>query len=253
MNINKHSINTEITSSTSVNKWVQSLSSGSLFAILANTNGAHGVKAWYEYDGSVTPFGLYSNTRYAEWRAVMPVLVPVARYSRFLLWVEKESANHRGWGWLGSSSLSTEKIATQLRNLMQVNMPEGNTVFFRYWDAGFFSHHVNYYGDEWGKILPAFSDYWLNGKTHHLITSPESVPQHRFPLSIPPDLIDAMNKLNNMPLVLNALKMISEVYPERILNWPEKQLTRRLSQLLTPELCSKNDWLSIVMSELERA
>jgi hypothetical protein len=151
----------------------QSVASGSLFAILANTNGAHGVKAWYKYDGSVTPFGLYSNTRYAEWRAVMPVLVPVARYSRFLLWVEKESANHRGWGWLGSSSLSTEKIATQLRNLMQVNMPEGNTVFFRYWDAGFFLI-MSIIMVMNGEKLPVFSDYWLNGETHHLTTSPRA-------------------------------------------------------------------------------
>lgn len=236
-----------------MNHWVNSITStGSLFAVLASTNGAEGIKAWYEYDGSATPFGLYSGTPYAEWRAVMPMLVPVARYSRFLLWVEKESVNHRGWGWLGRSVLSSEHIAAQLHNLLQVKMPEGNTVFFRYWDASFFSYHVQFYGDEWGKILPAFSDYWLNGKAHHVTPFADSAPTHLFPLCIPQNLINIMNESNNMPLVLNALQTIKEYYPDRISQWPEKQLIKRLGQLLTPHLAKQDNWLNVVMSELDR-
>lgn len=252
MNIITEPINGENDSWATVNKWVNSASAGTLFAVLASTNGARGIKAWYEYDSSATPFGLYSGTPYSEWRDVMPVLVPVPRYSRFLLWVTKESVNHRGWGWLGISACSLEQIAAQFRNLVQVKMPDGKIVFFRYWDALFFSQHIHFFGDTWGNILPAFSDYWLNGETHHITTSADCVPQCLFPLNIPQSLIDGMNQLNNMPLVLNALKIIGEQYPDRILTWPEKQLTKRLGQLLTPDLAKQDNWLSIIISELDK-
>ncbi|CAI2096441.1 Uncharacterised protein [Serratia fonticola] len=46
--------------------WVSETTGPQLYAILANTNSAQGIKAYYQENGSHTPFGLYANTPYAN-------------------------------------------------------------------------------------------------------------------------------------------------------------------------------------------
>ncbi|ERK15654.1 hypothetical protein L580_3300 [Serratia fonticola AU-P3(3)] len=49
-----------------VQDWVRNTAGTPLYAILANTHGAQGIKAYYREDGSRTPHGLYANTPYAN-------------------------------------------------------------------------------------------------------------------------------------------------------------------------------------------
>ncbi|MFV8861140.1 DUF4123 domain-containing protein, partial [Serratia fonticola] len=80
-----------------VQDWARNTSGTPLYAVLANTNGAQGIKAYYREDGSRTPYGLYANTPYANWFEVMPVLVPLTDGSPFLHWVAETPL--RNWGW----------------------------------------------------------------------------------------------------------------------------------------------------------
>ncbi|MDQ7212775.1 DUF4123 domain-containing protein, partial [Serratia fonticola] len=86
-----------------VQDWARNTSGTPLYAVLANTNGAQGIKAYYREDGSRTPYGLYANTPYANWFEVMPVLVPLTDGSPFLHWVAETPL--RNWGWLARSPL----------------------------------------------------------------------------------------------------------------------------------------------------
>ncbi len=110
-----------------VQDWARNTSGTPLYAVLANTNGAQGIKAYYREDGSRTPYGLYANTPYANWFEVMPVLVPLTDGSPFLRWVAETPL--RNWGWLARSPLPQVDLAAHLAGLTQVIMPGGKAVF----------------------------------------------------------------------------------------------------------------------------
>ncbi|WP_447870499.1 DUF4123 domain-containing protein, partial [Serratia fonticola] len=93
-----------------VQDWVRNTAGTPLYAILANTHGAQGIKAYYREDGSRTPHGLYANTPYANWFEVMPVLVQLNEGSPFLRWVAETPL--RNWGWLARSPLPQAALAT---------------------------------------------------------------------------------------------------------------------------------------------
>ena len=143
--------------------WLKNTAGTPLYAVLANTNGAEGIKAYYREDGSRTPFGLYANTQYANWFEVMPVLVQINDGSPFLRWVAETPL--RNWGWLARSPLPQATITEHLVGLTQVIMPSGKAVFFRYWDGQYLPGHIDYYGNQWRDILPVFSDS-PGGRSH---------------------------------------------------------------------------------------
>lgn len=120
-----------------IQQWLNSswVPGSSLWAIVTRTNGAPGLKAWYELDGSATPAGLYRGTAYEQWHAVQPLLIKVGRYSPFLQWVEKTDSSL--WGWLAISHLNEKAITDHLRALTQIILPDGNTVFFATGTAAF--------------------------------------------------------------------------------------------------------------------
>ncbi|WP_445612016.1 DUF4123 domain-containing protein [Hafnia alvei] len=123
--------------------WIKNTeTSGSrLYAILASTNGGAALKAYYALDGKHTPQGLYADTPYANWYPVMPMLVELSPYSPFLTWVEEHATP--AWGWLARSPLIESVIAQHLAGLTQVLMPNGQAVFFRYWDGRYLSSISN--------------------------------------------------------------------------------------------------------------
>ncbi|VEI61960.1 Uncharacterised protein [Serratia fonticola] len=122
-----------------VQDWARNTSGTPLYAVLANTNGAQGIKAYYREDGSRTPYGLYANTPYANWFEVMPVLVPLTDGSPFLRWVAETPL--RNWGWLARSPLPQVDLAAHLAGLTQVIMP-GVKRCFSATGMGVFCRHI---------------------------------------------------------------------------------------------------------------
>ncbi|KAA0263909.1 DUF4123 domain-containing protein [Hafnia alvei] len=236
----------------SVSRWIKNTeTSGSrLYAILASTNGGAALKAYYALDGKHTPQGLYADTPYANWYPVMPMLVELSPYSPFLTWVEEHATP--AWGWLARSPLTESVIAQHLAGLTQVLMPNGQAVFFRYWDGRYFKQHLEFIGDKWHTVLPAFSDYWVDGKTFTCsIDNDADIPTSPW-WHIPPELIEKMAAKNPEPQVNNLLQMLREEHPMIYARWAEPVLRQRLNLLITPERRQRADFIQRIITELEK-
>ncbi|WP_025122957.1 MULTISPECIES: DUF4123 domain-containing protein [unclassified Serratia (in: enterobacteria)] len=216
-----------------VQDWVRDTAGTPLYAILANTNGAEGIKAYYREDGSRTPYGLYANTPYANWFEVMPVMVQLNEGSPFLRWVAETPL--RNWGWLARSPLPQAALAAHLAGLTQVIMPSGKAVFFRYWDGRFLPAYLHYFGDGWRTILPAFSDYWVNGE---VFTCPVD-PTAQAPVSpwwqVPQGMVDSLLDEDPSPLIANLLTWLRENEFELYQAVPEPVL-RQIAMRLYPQV-----------------
>lgn len=213
--------------STSVQGWLNSSLSpeNTLWAILASTNGAPGLKAWYELDGSATPVGLYRGTAYAQWHSVQPSLIKVGRYSNFLQWVEKTDSTL--WGWLAISPLDEKTITDHLCGLTQIILPEGNTAFFRYWDGRFLLPHITWSPPEWQKVLPVFSSYWINGKTVHTEVNAD-IPARPAPWwNIPGEIIEHLNDPPSSAPVANIVRWLKETYPALYTRYSEQRIVQK--------------------------
>jgi hypothetical protein len=104
-----------------------------LFAIFSNASAAEPFNAWQRSISVQAPSPIWADTAYAEWEPVMPYVGIVAAGSEFLEWVA--STESRDWGWLAVSSASQDVLVEHLRSLTQVLLPNGNAVFFRFWDG----------------------------------------------------------------------------------------------------------------------
>ncbi|MWP63335.1 DUF4123 domain-containing protein, partial [Gilliamella sp. Pas-s25] len=93
-----------------------------------------------------------------------PMLVRLDEHSPFLDWIN--NTEYKDWGWLARSHLPFEAICAHLRSLTQAIMPNGETVFFRYWDGEYLSIILDHFADSWQDVLPAFAFYWINHQSH---------------------------------------------------------------------------------------
>lgn len=218
-------------SSISLSDWIKNTeaSNSRLYAILASTNGATGLKAYYSLDGKHTPKGLYAGTPYATWYPVMPMLVELSPYSAFLSWVQNNTTP--GWGWLARSSEPESLIIKHLAGLTQVLMPSGQTVFFRYWDERYFRLHLEFLGEAWRSVLPVFSDYWVDRRAFRSEPYPELPPRDSPWWSVPQPLINNMLAENPAPLVHNLLQMLRENHPDIYHAVPVALLQQKAQQL----------------------
>ncbi|KJZ62592.1 DUF4123 domain-containing protein [Pseudomonas fluorescens] len=104
-----------------------------MFAVFSNASGAEPFKAWQRSITAQAPSPIWADTAYAEWEPVMPYVGIVAAGSEFLEWVA--TTESRDWGWLAVSTAPQEVLVEHLRSLTQVLLPNGNAVFFRFWDG----------------------------------------------------------------------------------------------------------------------
>lgn len=214
-----------------IQQWLNSswAPGSSLWAIVTRTNGAPGLKAWYELDGSATPAGLYRGTAYEQWHAVQPLLIKVGRYSPFLQWVEKTDSSL--WGWLAISHLNEKTITDHLRALTQIILPDGKTVFFRYWDGRFLLTHISWSLKEWQKVLPVFSSYWINGTTVDTEVNSDIPVRHSPWWKIPQGLIDLLNNQHSPAAVANVVQWLKEINPSLYAQYSPQQITHKIALL----------------------
>ena len=104
-----------------------------LFAVFSSASSAEPFKAWQRSITAQAPSPIWADTAYAEWEPVMPYVGIVAAGGEFLEWVA--TTEFRDWGWLAVSSAPQEVLVEHLRSLTQVLLPNGNAVFFRFWDG----------------------------------------------------------------------------------------------------------------------
>jgi len=139
-----------------------------LFAVLGSASDYCPVAAWRE-SGEQPPEAIWAGTEYAQWEPVMPHAAVVAVDSAFLDWAAE--CEGRDWGWLAVSTCPLPTVVAHLRSLTKVLMPDGQAVFFRFWDGTYLLPMLQAMGSEAKAMLPVFHRYWINGELHALASS----------------------------------------------------------------------------------
>ncbi|MFC0228478.1 DUF4123 domain-containing protein [Serratia aquatilis] len=232
-----------------VQDWVRKTAGTPLFAVLANTHGAQAIKAYYREDGSRTPCGLYAETPYANWFEVMPVLVPLNDHSPFLNWVEDTPL--RNWGWLARSTLGQATITAHLRGLTQVLMPDGNAVFFRYWDGRYLLGHLRYCGESWREVLPVFADYWVNGEVFTCPTDSAAKAMTSPWWQVPQGLIDSLLSADPEPVIAQALKYLQKDRADLYWRFDPTLLAAKIRHLLVQADGDREGLMTRIVTTLE--
>lgn len=215
----------------SLHEWVTitATSGMPLYAVLSNVSDAQAVKNYYITDGSQTPYGLYSQTPYSNWFSLMPMLVRLEENSPFIQWAAQTPA--KDWGWLARSHLPFDTICQHLSSLTQVIMPTQDTAFFRYWDGEYLSIMLNFLGDTWQDVLPAFAFYWLNGQSY-VVHVPIERPVKSFPWwQVPQALVDELTQTNIKPMTSNLLLWLKENNRPLYDAFPQSVISQKIAQL----------------------
>ena len=210
---------------------ITATSSMPLYAVLSNVSDAQAVKNYYITDGSQTPYGLYTGTPYEHWFSVMPMLVRLEEHSPFLDWVN--NTEYKDWGWLARSHLPFEDICAHLRSLTQAIMPDGETVFFRYWDGEYLSIMLDYFTDSWQDVLPAFAFYWINHQSHVVHVPFEQAVQTSPWWQVPQKLLDQLSTAKPKLLVDHILQLLQENYLDIYTAFPHQVLETKIIHLLS--------------------
>jgi hypothetical protein len=137
-------------------------SSEQLFAVFSNASGAEPFKAWQRSISAQAPSPIWADTTYAEWEPVMPYVGIVAVGSEFLQWVANTES--RDWGWLAVSCATQDVLVEHLRSLTQVLLPNGNAVFFRFWDGRYFLSILQSAEVNATQLMPVIDRCLINGR-----------------------------------------------------------------------------------------
>jgi hypothetical protein len=213
-----------------------------LFAVFSNASAAKPLRAWPDMASPI-----WTETIYAEWEAVMPYVGIVAADSEFLHWVA--TTESLDWGWLAVSSASLEEVVAHFRSLTQVLMPDGKTVFFRFWDGRFLLPVLQSDEVDAAQLFPLIGRCLINGQALE-IGGRAQVSARSFPWWQVPESVLAQQ--GNDVRTANALQWLSEEHPTLFEAFPEVVLrckVRRFFQISMSEESSQSALLAFLLAE----
>ncbi|MBV4486333.1 DUF4123 domain-containing protein [Pseudomonas sp. SWRI153] len=215
-----------------------------LFAIFSRASDAGAFEAW---KGMANP--VWAETMYAEWDAVMPYVGIVAADGEFLRWVAETRS--RDWGWLAVSSASLEVVIEHFRSLTQVLMPDGKSVFFRFWDGRFLLPILQSGEVDPAQLLPVIARGLINGQAFE-IGGRAMVSGRVFPWWTVPETVLAQT--DEGVRVANVLQWLSEEHPALFEDFPESVLRCKVGEffkLSMSEDSSRSALLEFLLAEAE--
>lgn len=197
-----------------------------MYAIISAASDAEAVRYYFQHDGSTIAWPLYANTPYADWHPVMPYLVTLSRASPFLDWINTTEATD--WGWLFSSTQEAGELAPHFRSLTQATMPDGEQVFFRYWDGDYFSLILSQQNEHTCALIPAMRACWVNGHTFtfHPDNTAAAKPFAWWQLS--DALLTQLANADSRPLITNLLQYLQENRGDLWLSFPKNILENKV-------------------------
>lgn len=206
-----------------------------LYAIFSNASAAEPFVAWQRSITAQAPSPIWADTAYAEWEPVMPFVGIVAADSEFLEWVA--TTESRDWGWLAVSSASQEALVEHLRSLTQALLPNGDSVFFRFWDGRYLLPILQSGEVDGAQLLPLISRCLINGQPWEIggraLKSTQVFPWWQVPEKLLEQLAEqsAVTRLNNL------LKWLSEDRPDLFEAFSDSVLRRKVASFLeAPDL-----------------
>lgn len=212
-----------------------------LFAVLSSTSDGEPFKVWSGSTTAQTPSPIWADTIYAEWDTVMPFVGIVAVDSEFLDWVA--TTESRDWGWLAVSSASPEVVVEHFRSLTQVLMPDGKTVFFRFWDGRFLLPILQSDAVDSVQLLPVISRGLINGQAID-IGGVAQVSGRVFPWWKVPDSV--LVSTGDEVRVSNTLQWLSEEHPPIFESFPEPVLRCKVRQFFQVSVSEDSSQLALL-------
>jgi hypothetical protein len=212
-----------------------------LFAIFSNASDSEPLKAWQVSAKAQAPNPIWADTIYAEWDAVMPYVGIVAADSEFLDWVA--TTESLDWGWLAVSSASLEVVVEHFRSLTQVLMPDGKTVFFRFWDGRFLLPILQSDAVDSVQLLPVISRGLINGQAID-IGGVAQVSGRVFPWWKVPDSV--LVSTGDEVRVSNTLQWLSEEHPPIFEAFPEPVLRCKVRQFFQVSVSEDSSQLALL-------
>lgn len=222
-----------------------------LFAVFGNASAAEPLKAWQRSIAAQAPSPIWADTAYAEWGAVMPYVGIVAAGSEFLDWVA--TTESRDWGWLAVSSAPQEVLVDHLRSLTQALLPNGNAVFFRFWDGRYMLPILQSAQVDVAQLMPLIGRCLINGQALE-IGGRDLKASRIFPWwEIPDALLEQLAAQSAATRINNLLKWLSEDRPDLYEAFSESVLRHKVAIFLeTPDLpqAPKTALVDYLMAEL---
>jgi hypothetical protein len=222
-----------------------------LFAVFSSASAAEPFKAWQRSIKAQAPSPIWADTAYAEWEPVMPYVGIVAAGSEFLQWVA--TTESRDWGWLAVSSAPQEVLVEHLRSLTQVLLPNGNAVFFRFWDGRYLLPILRSAEVDATQLMPVIERCLINGQSLDIggqaLTTSRVFPWWEASESLLKQLAEesATTRINNL------VKWLSEERPDLYEAFSESVLRHKVAIFLeTPDLpqAPKTALVDYLMAEL---
>nr|WP_241015329.1 DUF4123 domain-containing protein [Pseudomonas frederiksbergensis] len=228
------------------------LPSEQLFAIFSSASAAEPFKAWQRSITAQAPSPIWAGTAYAEWDAVMPYVGIVAADGEFLEWVA--TTESRDWGWLAVSSASQEALVEHFRSLTQVLLPNGNAVFFRFWDGRYLLPILQSADVNATQLMPVIDRCLINGQP--LDIGGSALKNARdFPWwEVSESLLKHLATESATTRINNLMKWLSEDRPDLYEAFSEGVLRRKVASFLeTPDLpqAPKSALVDYLMTELD--
>ncbi|VVP39889.1 DUF4123 domain-containing protein [Pseudomonas fluorescens] len=223
-----------------------------LFAVFSNVSAAKPFEAWRGSMPISKANPIWADTAYAEWDAVMPFVAPIAADSGFLKWVATTAS--RDWGWLAVSSASQELLAEHLRSLTQVLLPNGNAVFFRFWDGRFLMSILQSAEVDSAELLPVIGRCWINGQAVETGAIAQKTSKE-FPWwRVPEALLRQLGVDEATTLINNLMQWLSEQRPDVFEAFSEGVLRSKVAIFLKePDLppVPKEQLLAYLIEEMQ--
>jgi hypothetical protein len=222
-----------------------------LFAVFSSASAAEPFKAWQRSVSAQAPSQIWADTTYAEWEPVMPYVGIVAAGSEFLQWIANTES--RDWGWLAVSSAPQEVLVEHLRSLTQVLLPNGNAVFFRFWDGRYLLPILRSAEVDATHLLPVIGRCLINGQSVEIggnaLKASRVFPWWEVSESLLKDLAEESETTR----INNLVKWLSEERPDLFEAFSESVLRHKVAIFLeTPDLpqAPKTVLVDYLMAEL---
>lgn len=220
-----------------------------LYLIVSAASDAGAIQAFYRQKMAPDLLPIWSGTPYADWQPVMPYLAELPSTAKALEWIAQTDA--QDWGWLAVSAYAPEVVLEHLRSLTQVRMPDGTSVFFRFWDGRHFYPILQELGAAAGQILPVFNRYLINGQA--LQMTPQAVlPAKPWPWwDVPPALLDSLLAQDLGTVIDNLLQQLLEEHAALYFAFPPANLRDKITRFVTRTARPEKNYSGLLKAHLE--
>jgi hypothetical protein len=223
-----------------------------LFAVFSSASDAEPLKIWQRSVAAQAPSPIWAGTAYAEWKPVMPYVAIVAADSEFLDWVAATESDD--WGWLAVSSVSLEVLVEHLRSLTQVLLPNGNPVFFRFWDGRHLLPVLRCGEVDSAELLTVIGRCLINGQPLDIEGGVETGAK-AFPWwQVSESLLQKLGAEDAATRIGNLMQWLSEEQPSVFEAFSENVLRSKVANFLTqPNLAPvpKDEVLAYLLEEMQ--